>query len=312
MSEEQQSASFDSDLFSSAETLELLQGSAERFQELVNKLKTEPIDYKLPKSSYVTLLTTSENIFNAVAAASGSQTGEKTDFARDFSGNELTKIETLETLQGQVDYLQKTIDKITGESLDYQLSMSSFENLVAITEKIANSIKKAPSLKTETIAEPPSSTREFTEYAENSSNIINWPWLGLVAVILILVISISIITKPESVNQEIALDVSPPQLEFTGEQKAIVAIDKQIEKIAIDYEMDSLAKIEPNFVTDRLTLEIAENWQELNENKREEIANKWLQDSRKLSFKKLEIIDKEGALIARSPLIGKNIVILQK
>lgn len=316
--EQQQSTSFDSDSFSRAETIELLQGTAQRFEELVTKLKTEAIEYQLPKSSYTSLLNTSEKIFNSIKEASDSpeKITAPIDFNKDFAESKLPQPETIEMLQGAADFYQTMVGKITAESLEYQLSMSNFENLVATTEKIANSIEKAPSNKIKT-----SSKTEFDrEYSDNlfreesvTNNKINWPWLGLVAAILVIVISVAALSgNTQNVSEEVAIEIPAAQLEFTPEQKAIAAIDKQIEQIITTYEIDSLAKIEPNFVGDTITLEIADSWQELEPKKREETANKWLQDSRQLAFKKLAIIDKEGTSIARSPVIGKNIVILQQ
>ena len=56
---------------------------------------------------------------------------------------------------------------------------------------------------------------------------------------------------------------------------------------------------------------MTEKWQKLERNEKEKITNKWLENSRELEFKKLEIINKKDVLVARSPVIGKNIVILE-
>lgn len=311
MSEEQQSVSVDS--FSRAETIELLQGTAQRFAELVTKLNSQARDYQLSKSAYKNLLSTSEKIFNSLQetlADSAKISSVPLEFERDFSENELTKLESSELLQKTVDLYQIMVEKITSEAIDYQLAMSDFESLVASTERIASSVEKALKTSSKTQNIPTESSTQFRESSASYNNGINWPWLGLVAIILILVISLTALTNPQPVSEEVALEVPPARLEFSAEQKAIAAIDKQIEKIITTYEIKSLAQINPNFVADTLTLEVADNWQELTPEKQEKIANKWLQDSRKLAFKKLEIIDREGDLIARSPVIGKNILIL--
>ena len=319
MSEEQQYASFDSSSLSRSETIELLQGTARRFQELIKKLNEEPFDYQLPKRSYKNLLSTSEQIFNSIQEVSGSSainSLENIDFDRDYSGRELTTAETIELLQTSVDFFEKMVEKITTESLEYQLPSSVFETLIATTEKIVNPFGTAP---TTTTLKSNSKPRVKSEYSAPeftadlpSSNKINWPWLGVVAVILAVVISLSLLFgNQKSIREEIATEVPQAKLEFTAEQKALAAIEKQIENLAATYDKEGMAIIKPNFVTETLTIQLANNWQELAPDKKEKITNKWLEDSRKLQFKKLEIIDEAGVLVARSPIIGKNIVILQ-
>ena len=312
--EQQQSLNIDSNSFSRAETIELLQGTAQRFEELITQLQTESNDYLLPKRSYKTLLATLENIFNGIAAASESvepNDFEKIDLDLDYSGRE----KTLELLQQTVDLFAKTIDIITKESIDYQLPMSDFENLAATTEKIVNPFGQAPVTPLETSAEPQiDSFDSNTELPVDvpSSGGINWPWLGLVAIILVIVVSVSfLVGNQNSLQEEIAIEVPQGTLEFTPEQKAIASIDKQIETVLVNYNKAGIAKIEPNFVADTLTIQLAEDWQELDRETKEKMTNEWLEESRKFEFKKLAIIDREGTLVARSPIIGKNIVILK-
>lgn len=316
--EQQQSTSFDSDSFSRAETIELLQETARRFQGLVTELKTGRTDYQLPKRSYTNLMAISEKIFNSIAEVSGStpqNSPENINFDEDLSGKQLTREDTIELLQGVADLYQTMADKITSESLDYQLPMSDFETLVPTTEKIVNPFGSAPSPSLETTAPTPVSQgysqTEFTEEIEFSTNKINWPWLGIVAIILIVISLTAFLSNPQFIEEEIAIEVPPAELEFTSEQKAIAAIEKQIETIATSYDKTGISNIKPNFVADILTLELTEDWQELERDEKEKITNKWLEESRKLEFKKLEIIDDRGVLVARSPVIGKNIVILE-
>lgn len=316
--EQQQSTSFDSDSFSRAETIELLQETARRFQGLVTELKTGRTDYQLPKRSYTNLMAISEKIFNSIAEVSGvspQNSPENINFDEDLSGKQLTREERIELLQGVADLYQTMADKITSESLDYQLPMSDFETLVPTTEKIVNPFGSAPSPSLETTAPTPVSQgysqTEFTEEIAVSTNKINWPWLGIVAIILIVISLTAFLSNPQFIEEEIAIEVPPAELEFTSEQKAIAAIEKQIETIATSYDKTGISNIKPNFVADILTLELTEDWQELERDEKEKITNKWLEESRQLEFKKLEIIDDRGVLVARSPVIGKNIVILE-
>ncbi|MDJ0726075.1 MAG: hypothetical protein QNJ38_13260, partial [Prochloraceae cyanobacterium] len=131
-------------------------------------------------------------------------------------------------------------------------------------------------------------------------------------IILVIVVSVSfLVGNQNSLQEEIAIEVPQGTLEFTPEQKAIASIDKQIETVLVNYNKAGIAKIEPNFVADTLTIQLADDWQELDRKTKEKMTNEWLEESRKFEFKKLAIIDREGTLVARSPIIGKNIVILK-
>ena len=315
---QQQSTSFGSDSFSPAKTIELLQETVERFEKLITQLKTEQIDYQLPKRSYINLITTLENIFNSIEEASGSpatNTSEIFNFYEDYLSGELTKLETIELLQKTVDLFQQMIGKITSKSLDYQLPKSFFETLVNTREKIAHPFEATPKTPVKTSSETKVSQgysgTKFTGELE-ISNKINWPWLAVVAVILVVVISwAALVGNQKSVREKMALETPAAKLELTAEQKAITAIEKQIKKIATTYDREAIAIIKPNFIADTLILELTEKWQKLERNEKEKITNKWLENSRELEFKKLEIINKKDVLVARSPVIGKNIVILQ-
>lgn len=315
---QQQSTSFGSDSFSPAKTIELLQETVERFEKLITQLKTEQIDYQLPKRSYRNLITTLEKIFNSIEEASGSpatNTSEIFNFYEDYLSGELTKLETIELLQKTVDLFQQMLGKITSKSLDYQLPKSFFETLVNTREKIAHpfeaALKTPVKTSSETQVSQGYSGTKFTGELE-ISNKINWPWLAVVAVILVVVISwAALVGNQKSVREKMALETPAAKLELTAEQKAIVAIEKQIKKIANTYEREAIAIIKPNFIADTLILELTEKWQKLERNEKEKITNKWLENSRELEFKKLEIINKKDVLVARSPVIGKNIVILE-
>ena len=319
MSEEQQQSTGS---VSRAETIELLQGTARRFEELVKDLKNETIDYQLPKRSYKTLLKISEQIFNAIEEASGSAVTNSLgtiDFDDNYSDTEL--------LQIQIDFFKQMVEKMTSESIDYQLPISDFETLVATTEKIVNPFGTPPTKTSQTFqtsqtsqtSQKSSDSKADWDYSDTKvttepqiSKGINWPWLGFVVIILILVISLTaLFSNQKSVTEEIAIEVPTVKLESTAEQKAIAAIAKQIETIVTTSNLDGIASIKPNFVPNTLILELADNWQELERDEKEKIANQWLAESRKLEFKKLEIIDRTGVLVARSPLIGKNIIIEQ-
>lgn len=125
---------------------------------------------------------------------------------------------------------------------------------------------------------------------------------------------------PREIKPEIPLEsekkpsqkVSPkPQLELTPEQSLIAAIQNQVGEITGQYAEGLILSIEANFLSSRLRVTVGDGWYGLTEKKREDLANEILARSQNLDFRKLELIDSENNLLARSPVVGNNMVILQ-
>ena len=53
------------------------------------------------------------------------------------------------------------------------------------------------------------------------------------------------------------------------------------------------------------------NWQEIDEKKREEFSNKMLKKAKATDFHRFQIKDRKGKLLARNPAIGDRIILLQ-
>ncbi|RMF20647.1 MAG: hypothetical protein D6756_13850 [Cyanobacteria bacterium J083] len=98
-------------------------------------------------------------------------------------------------------------------------------------------------------------------------------------------------------------------LKLTPEQSLIAAIQTQVAEISQRYSEDLISTIEADFLASRLLVKVTDEWQELEPNRKKSIANEMLRRSRSLDFKKLEIINEKGELLARSPVVGKEMVI---
>ena len=112
--------------------------------------------------------------------------------------------------------------------------------------------------------------------------------------------------KPQPIN-------IPPErkLQLTPEQNLIAAIQQQVAEITNEYAEGLIMSIEANFLGSRLIIKVSDRWYELTDSDRDKVANEMLGRAQKLDFKKLEIIDPEEKLLARSPVVGKNMIILQ-
>ncbi len=120
---------------------------------------------------------------------------------------------------------------------------------------------------------------------------------------------------PEAETELVTPEVKPqkkPKIKFTPEQNFIAAIEKRVENLTTSYESDLVTTIEADLNSNKLLITVDDQWYELNSDRQDKVSNEILKRSRQLEFKKLIIQDSEGKLLARSPVVGDNMVILQR
>jgi hypothetical protein len=101
-----------------------------------------------------------------------------------------------------------------------------------------------------------------------------------------------------------------PKVIFTPEQTLVAALPTRISQAIEDYT-DFVEAIEVNLPQSRLVVEITDDWYSLDEARQNKLAGKMLERSRQLDFNKLELKDSTGRLVARNPVIGDRIIILE-
>jgi hypothetical protein len=100
-------------------------------------------------------------------------------------------------------------------------------------------------------------------------------------------------------------------LELTPEQSLVASIQKQVAEITDRYSAELISAIEADFLGGRLLVTVTDKWRELRIGRQEKLANEMLDRSHRLDFRKLEIIDKDRTVLARSPVVGNKMVLLQ-
>lgn len=129
------------------------------------------------------------------------------------------------------------------------------------------------------------------------------------------------IAPPEEKPEESKPDVTPEEKsqpepeaepELTPEQGLIAAIQEQVSEITTRYAEGLIESIEANFRDGRLIIAVGEDWFTLENKRQDELAKEMLARSRQLDFTKLVLTTPEGKLLARSPVVGENMVILQR
>lgn len=102
-----------------------------------------------------------------------------------------------------------------------------------------------------------------------------------------------------------------PDLIFTPEQTLIAALQTKVAKLTQDYATDLVSSIKVDLPQSSLLVEVKDNWYEMEESRQNKLANEMLKRSRKLNFSKLELKDSTGTLVARNPVVGDQVIILQ-
>ncbi|MBW4667657.1 MAG: hypothetical protein KME60_09525 [Cyanomargarita calcarea GSE-NOS-MK-12-04C] len=125
------------------------------------------------------------------------------------------------------------------------------------------------------------------------------------------------IAPPEEITPEpepipTPIPTPTPLVELTPEQTLIAAIENQVAQISDRFTEGLIKSIQANFLDSSLTIKISDDWYTLKESQQNKLATEILQRSQELDFSHLEITDLQGILIARSPVVGTEMVIFQR
>ncbi len=232
---------------------------------------------------------------------------------------------SLET-QAEV-YPSQTSDlEVREQEEDWNESVEISEDIpTSNREEIRETIEKTPDLETTKIG--------FNGFSRKGI-------IGVIIVIIIAVLSASFFFfKSSLINLEIpktTLELpqpeiveTPPHLEvpelpqplknvplsqpkLTPEQSLISAIQKEVTVLTNQYSEGLIGKIEANFLRSRLMVTIGEQWYSLSYQEQDNLAADILKRAKSLDFRKLELFDAAGDVIARSPVVGNDVIILKR
>ena len=96
------------------------------------------------------------------------------------------------------------------------------------------------------------------------------------------------------------------------EQAFIEAIQTQLSEITSQYPDDIIQTLQVDIARDRLVVQLNPIWYLISDDRQDRVTDKmWLQ-AKATHFTKLEIQDANGVSIARSPVVGQHMIILQR
>ncbi|GEM_PF-2115602 len=120
--------------------------------------------------------------------------------------------------------------------------------------------------------------------------------------------------NPPELNQDQApipvknVELPPPKL--TPEQKLITGIKNQVASLTNQYAEGLIFTIKADFIKSRLQLIVTDKWQDLTVSNQQKLSNKMWDKAEFLDFKKLELFNQNGDLLARSPVVGHEMIII--
>jgi hypothetical protein len=123
------------------------------------------------------------------------------------------------------------------------------------------------------------------------------------------IISDDMISEEEIFPEESQVE---PMVQLTPEQNLVLALQAKITALAGSYSDERVQSIQMNLSRHLLQVKVKPDWYQLDPQQQDEMAQKLLTQSQKLAFTRLEMVNPEGQLIARNPVIGKKMIILDR
>ncbi|WP_413164516.1 hypothetical protein ACL6C3_01115 [Capilliphycus salinus ALCB114379] len=112
---------------------------------------------------------------------------------------------------------------------------------------------------------------------------------------------------PEPINL-----TSPSSLELTPEQYLMSKIRAKMSEATAKISPEIIVSVRGNFSAGLLRVELSQNWYELEEKQQNKIAEILFNQAQNFDFTKIELRETNGKTLARSAVIGSNIIILNR
>ena len=107
-------------------------------------------------------------------------------------------------------------------------------------------------------------------------------------------------------------EVVTPTPAFTLAPSKIMDVQAQVAAITQQHSQDMIEAVQANFQDNQLVVQLSDRWYNLSASKQNQLGKDVLRRSQQLDLEQLEFRDHQGALVARNPVIGSNIIILQR
>ncbi|MCU0518998.1 MAG: hypothetical protein MUC60_19465 [Oscillatoria sp. Prado101] len=120
------------------------------------------------------------------------------------------------------------------------------------------------------------------------------------------------LTAPEEPAPVTVEPVREPEPELTPEQRLIASIQEQVAEVTREYAEGLIQSIEANFQGSLLVVKVGDQWYNIAESRQNKLAADMFARAKALDFSKLDITDVKGSLVARSPVVGGEMIIVRR
>ncbi|CCI13955.1 conserved hypothetical protein [Microcystis aeruginosa PCC 9806] len=279
--------------FSQAETVIRLQEAIEQLNSIVSQLNTGTGTVLLPKVAVDNLLNSTQQLAAAL---------KPDEFAE--VEQSLTPDSPIEAAEG-IDDILPDFEQVEGW---WTAILNKIRRLLpgGISEKIPDWLITGlltGSLVTILLVAVISLPKNTGEIAENMPEPSPSPAAGEI-----------IATPPELTAPEapIPVPITKAKPRLTPEQSLVAAIQQEITDLTTRYPTGIISTVEADFLASRLVVILGDNWYGLEASQQDKLANSVFQRCQSLDFRRLEMKDNEGILLARSPVVGDRVVIVNR
>ena len=196
-------------------------------------------------------------------------------------------------------------------------TFSKSEQPIASTATTATPMERIVGLWTATIA-------QFRRILPTSMRRLSDPILTaiIIAIVTIAIWAIDNVAVP-SVGPSVATAPSTPTAtqpnptvattpQISPEQAFVDAIQIQLAELTSQYPDNIVQTLQVDLAHDRLIVRLAPVWYTLDDTRQNEIVDRMWTQAKENNFSKLELQDTEGKSLARSPVVGREMIILQR
>jgi len=293
------------------EMIEQLQRSIEQLQTVVESLQTDSVDRLPPQNAVDNLVSTSSRLALSLSPSTPERISPTPPSDESWLAEEEEEdiegldrlLPTFGGLQNWWDSVLVGIRKFLPRKVNNNLSdwgLTSFLAILVVVALISSVLllpinpPEFPKEIAENLINKLDETEEFPPDLSSPDAIAN-P-LELVA--------------PEPA-QPIELN-EPPPLPLTPEQSLIGAIQQEVKDLTIQYPDGLILAIAPNFLASQLTVTLSNDWYDLSPQRQDNVADAIWQRSQKQAFRKLNLLGPTGGLLARNPVVGNQVIVLER
>ncbi len=120
------------------------------------------------------------------------------------------------------------------------------------------------------------------------------------------------LTAPAEPEPITVIPQPEPVVELTPEQSLIASIQEQVAQVSDRFSDGLIQSVQANFEGGSLSIQVKDDWYNLQQAEQDKLANRMFNEAEQLDFTRLEITDTQGTLVARSPVVGKNMIIFKR